>query len=341
MKQKAIALIRVDSNYHVGMGHIMRCVALAHELKRKGLSPLFLVRDYNAAKAILDGNFMRYICIPRKLTLDNEINYVKVLIKKHRARTLIIDRKSNNDIYGDKFKSEKIFLVRIVDSQRVKNSRTDLTVAAESYYTDKQDRVMRGMSYVITGKDSFKYNKLSKKIKSVKNIALSFGGGDNSGVFFNVISALEKFSGKVKINLALGATFSRYSLLGESIEKTKLKIDIFKNVRSMAKFLHNSDIAFISGGATKYEAACVGTPSFIIAQGNTQLKYSERFARQTKAAICLGRYDQITVGDLQKKIVGIFSNKRLLREMSDAGRIAVDGLGARRVADRIVSCGRS
>ncbi|MEW6407116.1 MAG: bifunctional UDP-2,4-diacetamido-2,4,6-trideoxy-beta-L-altropyranose hydrolase/GNAT family N-acetyltransferase [Patescibacteria group bacterium] len=329
-------LVRVDSNYHVGMGHIMRCVALAHEFKRRGIKPTFLIKNYKEAKFILDKNSMDYLCLPKIISMEKEVEFINQSAKDANTRILAIDLKKIPALYIQALKNKGFFLICFSDFEKIRKSAADLIIAGESYYKNKEEGIVRGLDYIITGRTSIRYNKRKKIINKVKRILLSFGGGDNGGVFIKVLRALEKSRHRLEFNLIVGATFKRHSLLKKIINKTKLNLNIIENTNSMAKYLYNTDVAFISGGATKYEAACIGTPSFIIAQDNRQFKYSRRFSELTKAAICLGRHNKLKVRNIHKQVDPLFCNKQLLRKMSDAGKLSVDGLGARRIVDRIL-----
>jgi UDP-2,4-diacetamido-2,4,6-trideoxy-beta-L-altropyranose hydrolase len=48
------AAIRADAGYHIGTGHIVRCLTLAEMLKGQGVEVLFLCRAHS-------GNLIQYV----------------------------------------------------------------------------------------------------------------------------------------------------------------------------------------------------------------------------------------------------------------------------------------
>ena len=92
MKNKIVAL-RVDGGKDVGMGHIMRTMALVNDLKKdEEIERFFYItkNEPSAVKKLKENNF-EVITIEKNLTYEKEIEKVKEIIKKEEVNKLITD----------------------------------------------------------------------------------------------------------------------------------------------------------------------------------------------------------------------------------------------------------
>ncbi|MFQ5786830.1 MAG: hypothetical protein ACE5H1_02520, partial [Thermodesulfobacteriota bacterium] len=66
-----LVLFRVDGSHSLGMGHIVRCIAFADGLKRKGISCLFLIKNYDDRVAnLISKRGFNVEAIPTDLSLS-------------------------------------------------------------------------------------------------------------------------------------------------------------------------------------------------------------------------------------------------------------------------------
>jgi spore coat polysaccharide biosynthesis predicted glycosyltransferase SpsG len=48
-----VIVFRADGSSHVGMGHIMRCLAFADRLQKAGMKVVFLIKAFDRSAALL------------------------------------------------------------------------------------------------------------------------------------------------------------------------------------------------------------------------------------------------------------------------------------------------
>jgi spore coat polysaccharide biosynthesis predicted glycosyltransferase SpsG len=100
--------------------------------------------------------------------------------------------------------------------------------------------------------------------------------------------------------------------------------------------LARATLAVIGGGTMKFELAHLGVPSIVVAVADDQLAVGPPFAT-TGAARFLGdgrMVDPAAVGDVARTLL---DDPAARRAMAAAGRAAVDGRGAERVADAVLA----
>jgi spore coat polysaccharide biosynthesis predicted glycosyltransferase SpsG len=83
-----------------------------------------------------------------------------------------------------------------------------------------------------------------------------------------------------------------------------------------------------------YELAFLGVPSCSIVMANNQLPVAEAFALSGTSRY-LGTRDTVVGSNVREAIMLLLDSVVLRKAMSDAGRMLVDGQGARRTAKYI------
>jgi spore coat polysaccharide biosynthesis predicted glycosyltransferase SpsG len=101
---------------------------------------------------------------------------------------------------------------------------------------------------------------------------------------------------------------------------------------SLQPALIAADIVVATGGQTALEAAATGTPAVLLALDPTQAEQAERLERAGAAIVARD------AGEAAHLVTTLGHERRTA--MSAAGRAAVDGRGAHRVAERISALGR-
>ena len=116
---------------------------------------------------------------------------------------------------------------------------------------------------------------------TVEAVLVAFGGGRYDGAYIKAARAIARMQPSIKATFVLGfnAEESLRSELADILPKAK----IFGGVDNMAELLASSDIAILSAGYLKLEAAITGTPAVLIATQWHQIPLAEEFVRHTAA----------------------------------------------------------
>ena len=83
--------IRVDGNSVLGLGHIMRCYAIATALRKIGVDSCFLVADKDSVSAMAGRNFGVWELGSEWNDLDKETDLLVKLIQREKIKLLLID----------------------------------------------------------------------------------------------------------------------------------------------------------------------------------------------------------------------------------------------------------
>ena len=114
------------------------------------------------------------------------------------------------------------------------------------------------------------------------------------------------------------------------------RIVLHEQVSDMAALMSTCDLAFSAGGTTLYELCAVGVPSVSFSMADNQLPGVKAFddANLIPWAGDI-RDNEIFYDDAVEKLTALLKNPDARKKQSDRMRMAIDGAGARRIADAI------
>jgi len=285
IKKTKIA-IRIDGDYDIGLGHVYRMLSLACRLFHHEVKFFMLKNRELGIRKVKESNF------PFVLIEDNE-DFLKKLTD-YKPNIVINDILDTSKDYILMLKKLGVFVVNFEDlgegaeyADLVFNALYENTAPLENQYF--------GYRYVVLRQD-FYYYPFKQPSKDVNNILLTFGGVDQNNLTLKTLMALENIGYDKEITVVLGLGYGFYDSLINFTKKTNLNIKIFKNVRSMAKLVYNSDIAVTSKGRTIYEIASLAVPCIAIAQNEREMRHL--FAEVSKGVLSLGSAYSVTVNDI-------------------------------------------
>lgn len=342
---------RVDGGKSIGMGHIMRCLSLANEFRKKGVEVYFISKYYEGIEKIEENKFYT-VKLPcddidsskifdygDNQTLDEEALKIVEILKKYDISTLIVDSYNVSEKYLLKLK-ENLKILTYIDDINSFSYPVDILVNGNSFAIDveykkyfESEKLLLGSKYNLI-RSEFKNLPKRKISKEVRSIMITTGGSDPDGVLIKTVREILKddYFNNISLNLVVGSGFSNKEeiyLLGEENKY----IRIYENPSSISEIMLNSDIAISSGGSTLYELCSCGTPTLAFIYADNQLPLVEKLSN-SGYVVDMGWYnDDLNLLYNLKGLMKDFS-KRI--EMSVKGQELVDGNGASRVADAII-----
>lgn len=342
---------RVDGNKHIATGHVMRCLAIALELKEKGENCTFIVAD-NYSENIIQSNGFPSICIESKWNnLECETDKLIKLVKKLKIEKLIIDSYFVRESYLTELK--KLVKIIYIDDLNLFQYPVDILINYsinypkfnyKARYKQEATKLLLGSKYVPLRKefshlqeDKLGLNKNPKK--QVKKILITTGGSDPynfTGKFLDKIVAHEPYK-----DIIFHVVVGRYNEHMEKLEDIKNRypnIILHTNVTKMSKLMINCDIAISAGGTTLYELCACGTPSICFAFVDNQLEGAEAFGKSDIIPFVgdIRGNIEIVISRILDKINKLIQSDSLRLNYSIKMRELIDGNGAVRIAEEII-----
>ena len=320
-------IIRADGRKKLGMGHIIRSIALAHHLQniKPNADVVFITKFLEGEQMLKDFGFTVV------LLEDNEISQLKSL----NGDVLITDflNTDNNLLLAIK-KQTNLKIISIDNNTHLKELCADIVVNAnvfseQSLKTINNTTYLLGPQYMLL-RDSF--NNSKKEITAdARSIFVMFGGTDPCGNTIKTIEALKE-SENLKLNVVLGPGFNSHNELDKMMNSAKADINLFFSPRNIIDVMNESDIAVLSSGVSLFEIACLGIPSITIPQADHEEDIAKEF-HSRGASLNLGRYpSQTTIRESVNNLL-IGYDKRV--KISLRAQQFIDGNGLSRLTNKI------
>lgn len=313
--------IRADGGEKIGLGHIMRCITLAIELRKINTVTFICVNktEYLSGIKVLSANGFHVIKINHK-DLINEIIKIQ---SNYKYDLLITDSYDVDEGYFETLKRYFKFTGYIDDINRcfmnvdfIINQNINAHLLNYTNNVKADTKLYLGSRYCMI-REEFRNASEDKIINDdISDILITLGGSDRNFVTMKILQYLNKL--QQNIHVVIGSGFS--SLIKEKILKYAdiyEKVYVYEN-GDMAKLMKMCDIAVSACGSTLYELCAMKVPSIGIIIAENQ-RASAQFMKDK--GLILEALDeseinkQIIVESIQK-LLSRKKRKEMIRSMS-------------------------
>ena len=347
------ALFRADGSQHLGLGHIMRCLAFAQGLEKIGAGSVFVIRDYDhKIRELIQRYGYDVETMPKDCSFREDASLTSKLADQDRAKLIVtdlgnVDTLANLGEYGEYLQGLKDTgkLLITIDGLNEIPFPADIVInpnyGAENrnYDFGGSTKFLLGPAYFIFRQEFVEAAKVNREITTdVQNILVTMGGSDLLALTLKVARALIKLGRTSNLNLrivlGIDCTDSRKRELAEILRDFGGIYELIQGSDEIAKLMLWSDLAITGGGLTKYETAVTGTPSIIISQVAHQADLAKEFEREG-TALNLGLGSRVSEENIAEAAEKLLGDDALRAEMSRRGKKLVDGKGNERVISEI------
>ena len=116
------------------------------------------------------------------------------------------------------------------------------------------------------------------------------------------------------------------------------QVQIHENVSSMKELMQTCDVMITAAGSTVYEAAALGIPMICFYFVENQRRIAEYFDKNTYVINC-GDYSQnqeLVCDNLTDAVIRCVYGRDTRRELFEQEKKIVDGLGAKKIAEKLI-----
>lgn len=340
-------VFRVDSSFDIGTGHIMRCLTLAEQLKKRHASVTFISRA-------LPGNIISIIKEKGyqviELSSESDFNntsfydYYKKNWLEDARETLEYIRNNINTIdllvldhYGLDYKWESVLYpdvnkLMVIDDLANREHKCDILLDQNFYlgFKDRYNslvpekcRLLLGPQYVLLREEFITLaDSMKERNGQINRILVFFGGTDPTNETEKALRALTNFGEKFQVDVIVGATNPNKNNIQAFCEKHN-NYHYFTQVSNISEFMNQADLAIGAGGTTTWERCFFGLPSITISVADNQKEATESVS-SVEATINLGVSSQVQASDVVEVINSLLQDPEKMRILSVKSRDLVN-----------------
>lgn len=339
-------IIRCDGDEQIGLGHVVRCLALAEELRDS--------QSVGVGFAIVSGkpgmDIVRNAGFPLISLTDqgDEDTWLDKLIRTRKPNALILDVRSNLSPAFVRQWRENGLLIATIDDPSDRRLEADLAFYPPVPQVEEMDwsgftgQLFVGWEWVLLRKQFAHLSEFHGLVSSSglstihpTELLITMGGSDPAGLTLKAVRALNQVSPPFHATVILGSGFTHDDELLRLLEKVNFPYTILRNVNDMAGVMKKSDLALSSFGGTAYELAACGVPGIYFALTDDHARSAGLFQKK-RMGINLGVHDSIEGQDIVSAVEMLLQDTKHLKQLKFSCLTQMDGKGAHRIGKMIV-----
>jgi spore coat polysaccharide biosynthesis protein SpsF len=334
------ALFRCDASPTIGLGHLVRCLALADELREKhDVAVSFAMRASPLASEMVKRRSYPILQAPDGVVFDQEA-WLRDCIVKSGAQTLVVDVRDDLSQAALNALAGKGTMIAVLDDQSDRRWAADLAFyppvpqVLRVDWSGFRGRLCVGWEWVVL-RAQFAES-IPPRYNAKCSLLIAMGGSDPAGLTLKAVRAVDRMDGDFESVIIVGAGFCHQHSLRELLGQTRRRFTVREDVSEMSAAMAHADLAVCSFGMTSYELAAMGVPAVCVCLTEDHAQSASALV-SAGMAISVGIDDQDTETRLAAAVEGLLVDKNTRAQMSARARELVDGRGAKRIAEMLVS----
>lgn len=367
-----MVVIRADANSKIGMGHVMRCLSVADALLKRGEEVLFVTADdtpvplltkkgipyrvlhtdyadmeaelpelWEVLRELPQGAESPDATLAQKNTsilVDSYYVTEKYLAAlKKRITTIYMD-----DIYAFSYPVDMLINYNIYGEEmgyEKDAAFADTKLLLGANYVPLREEFSAGAGYVQSRK-ALSLGAANVTPAEEGGILITTGGSDSFNLAGQLLMEAMKYDAlKEKEYHVVSGSLNPHIGELQALAQKHENIHIHCNVTNMAELMAESEVALSAGGSTLYELCAVGVPVIAFSFAENQERLVQTFVKRGIAQYG-GNYRTDGNKMIQNTIAGLetlLEDKNLRSEYRKKARTLVDGKGAERIAEALLS----
>lgn len=327
-------ILRCDGSHATGLAHVRRCLSIARSLaETDGLDLRFaVIGDREAADTIRAEGFAVDI-MPEGA---EEIDWLLDLADYHRPIAWLLDVRTALTPHAILRLRATDTLVAVIDDVSARRLVADAAfypplpqVFALDWSMAEREPCV-GWEWVPMDSP---VNPSQPRKDRTPHVVVAIGGADPQGLSLLAVRALSGIQRGLRATIVLSANAPEG--LERRIEELQPRFGILRAPDDLATVFARADLALVGFGTQAWDLAAAGIPALYACMNDDHEVSAAAFAR-AGMGVSLGSAAGLSEQAIANAIEDLLDDPELLRSMSAAGRMNLDGRGAARIATRLL-----
>jgi UDP-2,4-diacetamido-2,4,6-trideoxy-beta-L-altropyranose hydrolase len=344
-------VFRVDADARSGIGHFMRCLALAQAHADRGGRAVFVSAGLpGALRDRLTTEGFGWCALtgasPEGPSIvagsPDDASRTCEVARDTGSEWIVADGYHFDAAYQRSLRDQGCRLLLFDDTGHADYYCADLVLnqnvsADEAFYRHRapHTRLLLGNAYTALRREFTKWRAWSRAWPAeARRILVTLGGADTANMGPRVLEAIRAVPiGPLEVRVVVGGASQRGAGLDAAVGPPGERgaVSIVESPEDMSELMAWADLAIAAAGSTVWELAFMGLPSVLLVTASNQ-EASARMLQNLEVAAVLEADDQ-SQPRMTMAIAELARDAAARQRMSLRGRALVDGAGAGRILD--------
>ena len=341
-----VILLRADADAQIGMGHVMRCLALGQAWQAAGGRVVFLTgQSCSWVEERLRQEHVEIVTSACPSGSAEDCQQTVAHARRCGARWIAADGYSFAPEYQEGIRDAGLRLLVIDDYGHLPRYCGSMILnqnlnANPGWYATETGgaELLLGSKYVLLRREFTRWSNREPRAGNpgICRVLVTTGGADASGTRGRILNALALLGQPVEVSVVVGPLSAAASPREETADQSAGFVRFLPDPPDMPALMAETDIAIAAAGSTVWELCFMGVPALLLVTAQNQVWIAEQLD-QAGAALNLGWAHSLDPQKIAGALGDLVNSAARRRQMSQAGRALVDGQGAARVVARMRS----
>jgi UDP-2,4-diacetamido-2,4,6-trideoxy-beta-L-altropyranose hydrolase len=335
---------RVEAGAGIGMGHFMRCYALAQTCRRLGHGAAFLsAGDHATLRTRLTAARVEAVKLTAGHPHEADITETVHWVRAKGAAWLVVDGYQFDAEYQKQLREAGCRFVAIDDDAVAERYYADVVLNQNlfserlHYRCEGAPRFLFGLRYALIRQEVLRERPARRSTaRRARRLLVTFGGTDPRRQTLKVVEALRLVEADLEVRVALGPGVEGDDLRAAlAAHESRHAVTVLHDP-DLPGLMAWADLAISAAGSTCWELACIGVPAIVVAVADNQRDIATG-VEEAGIGKNLGWWESVTPAAIAAAVGALVDDAPARREMGRRGRALVDGRGAERVVAALLN----
>ena len=343
------AWIRADSSMQIGGGHMMRCLALAGELRERGVQVIFLCADLPgnlSALASKAGCHVEVLANAGGAPTDAQRQELDAaacaaLVRPSADDWLVVDH-YGLDHRWESLMRDRFHRILAIDDLADRPHDCDILLdqnrmgeRIDDYaaLTSSDCKLLTGPGYALLARQfrDCREQGVSRRGR-LREIMVFFGSSDEENHTLTALEGIALWGGAIDVTVVIGASNPNRKAV-ETCCRSMSSVRLHVQTTEMAHLTAVADCAIGAAGSATWERCCLGLPGLLAVCAKNQEIVAQTAAEQG-VALNMGPARGLAPESIASRLADLSTES--LKCMEARARALVDGRGAVRLAEELL-----